>query len=78
MCAACLPPKRSTHPGTTEVLLKLTKTERDHVLQVGEAFRVKPSAAKPDAPRPGSDAAVADPAPQNDAAVADKTPAVHR
>jgi DNA polymerase-3 subunit alpha len=35
----------ATHPGTTEVHLQLVNGEREHVLRLGDGFRVTPSAA---------------------------------
>jgi DNA polymerase-3 subunit alpha len=50
--ARCTPPMvnrlrevLSAHPGTTEVHLRLVNGEREHTLQVGDGFRVTPSAA---------------------------------
>ena len=50
--ARCTPPMvnrlrevLSAHPGTTEVHLQLVNGEREHTLQVGDGFRVTPSAA---------------------------------
>jgi DNA polymerase-3 subunit alpha len=50
--ARCTPPMvdrlkdvLATHPGTTEVHLKLVNGEREHVLRLGDGFRVTPSAA---------------------------------
>jgi DNA polymerase-3 subunit alpha len=35
----------ATHPGTTQVHLKLVNGSREHVLRLGDGFRVKPSPA---------------------------------
>jgi DNA polymerase-3 subunit alpha len=35
----------STHPGTTEVHLKLVNGSREHLLRLGDGFRVTPSPA---------------------------------
>jgi DNA polymerase-3 subunit alpha len=50
--ARCTPPLvdrlkdvLATHPGTTEVHLQLVNGERQHVLRLGDGFRVTPSAA---------------------------------
>ena len=50
--ARCTPPLvdrlkdvLATHPGTTEVHLRLVNGEREHVLRLGDGFRVTPSAA---------------------------------
>ena len=50
--ARCTPPMvdrlkdvLATHPGTTEVHLRLVNGEREHLLRLGEGFRVTPSAA---------------------------------
>jgi DNA polymerase-3 subunit alpha len=50
--ARCTPPMvdrlkdvLGTHPGTTEVHLKLVNGGREHVLRLGDGFRVKPSPA---------------------------------
>ncbi len=50
--ARCTPPivnrlreVLAAHPGTTEVHLRLVNGEREHTLQVGDGFRVTPSAA---------------------------------
>jgi DNA polymerase III subunit alpha len=50
--ARCTPPLvdrlkdvLATHPGTTEVHLQLVNGEREHVLRLGDGFRVTPSAA---------------------------------
>jgi DNA polymerase-3 subunit alpha len=50
--ARCTPPMvdrlkdvLATHPGTTEVHLKLINGEREHLLRLGDGYRVKPSAA---------------------------------
>ncbi len=50
--ARCTPPLvdrlkdvLATHPGTTEVHLRLASGDREHVLRLGDAFRVRASAA---------------------------------
>ncbi|MDT4892841.1 MAG: polymerase subunit alpha [Pseudonocardiales bacterium] len=50
--ARCTPPLvdrlkdvLATHPGTTEVHLRLVNGEREHVLRLGDGFRVLPSAS---------------------------------
>jgi DNA polymerase III subunit alpha len=50
--ARCTPPMvdrlkdvLATHPGTTEVHLKLVNGDRQHLLRLGDGYRVKPSAA---------------------------------
>ncbi len=50
--ARCTPPMvdrlkdvLATHPGTTDVHLRLVNGEREHLLRLGEGFRVTPSAA---------------------------------
>jgi DNA polymerase-3 subunit alpha len=50
--ARCTPPMverlkdvLATHPGTTEVHLRLVNGEREHVLRLGDGFRVLPSAS---------------------------------
>ncbi|MDP9092071.1 MAG: DNA polymerase III subunit alpha [Actinomycetota bacterium] len=50
--ARCTPPLvdrlrdvLSTHPGTTEVQLRLVNGEREHLLRLGDGYRVTPSAA---------------------------------
>jgi DNA polymerase-3 subunit alpha len=50
--ARCTPPLvdrlkdvLATHPGTTEVHLRLVNGSREHVLKLGDGFRVTPSAA---------------------------------
>jgi DNA polymerase-3 subunit alpha len=50
--ARCTPPMvdrlkdvLATHPGTTEVHLRLVNGERQHLLRLGDGFRVQPSAA---------------------------------
>ena len=50
--ARCTPPLvdrlkdvLATHPGTTQVHLKLVNGERQHLLRLGDGFRVQPSAA---------------------------------
>ena len=35
----------ATHPGTTEVHLKLVNGSREHLLRLGDGYRVKASAA---------------------------------
>jgi DNA polymerase-3 subunit alpha len=35
----------ATHPGTTEVHLRLVNGEREQVLRLGDGFRVQPSVA---------------------------------
>jgi len=50
--ARCTPPMvdrlrdvLATHPGTTEVHLRLVNGEREHLLRLGDSYRVTPSAA---------------------------------
>jgi len=50
--ARCTPPMvdrlkdvLATHPGTTEVQLRLTNGDREKVLRLGDTFRVTPSVA---------------------------------
>jgi DNA polymerase III subunit alpha len=50
--ARCTPPMvdrlkdvLATHPGTTEVHLRLVNGDRQHLLRLGDGYRVKPSAA---------------------------------
>jgi DNA polymerase III subunit alpha len=49
--ARCTPPMvdrlrdvLATHPGTTEVQLRLVNGEREHLLRLGDGYRVRPSA----------------------------------